>query len=508
MNNCRNPYVFRVLLLAIALCYAVTRSVGLTKLPLFNDEAIYIQWAVGVWRGDPFAPLVDGKLLQVWICSLIVPFAANPLWAARAISVLGGAIALYACFQIGTRLYSRQAGCIAAALYIICPFALFYDRIALPDSLLSAFTALTLLWSIALVQDGKSYCVWLVGLAMAAAILCKVPGLLTLPIPILTALLLGKSHRQTLARSLAFCYCITVAVTALPIVRIVLTTHQYEKSILGENASALIQQIGVNIRTISEWLWFYWTPPVIILAILGFVFALVKLKRENLLLAIVSFLPILTFAVVSKILFARYVLLATVPALVLAGAMVAWVGDYLRASGQNQSMLRSNLMAIVFLVVVGLFARKGDWLLLTRPAAAPLPAAERYQYIEDWPSGYGVAEAADYLRRIAKHTKHGMVVVHHEFTGTTNFGLAVLLMKEKRIAFRQLSIRPDSGITKLVTWSQERPCFIVLNRPALGVGPGEQPDITELLKVADPVASYLKPGSRAAIDVYRVRRPL
>jgi hypothetical protein len=147
-------------------------------------------------------------------------------------------------------------------------------------------------------------------------------------------------------------------------------------------------------------------------------------------------------------------------------------------------------------------------LLLTNPAVAPLPPAERYQYIEDWPSGCGVAEAANHLRRVARFTKSGIVVVHHEFTGTTNFGLAVLLMKEKRIAFRQLSIRAGKEITTLVTWSQVKPVFVVLNRPPLGMVPGEQPDITELLKVADLVASYLKPGGRAAIDVYRVKRPL
>ena len=177
----------------MVLCYLVSRFVGLTKLPIFNDEAIYIQWAVRVWRGDPFAALIDGKLLHVWLCSVIVPFASNPLWAARAVSIVGGAIASYACFHIGARLYSREAGFIAAGLYIICPFTLFYDRIALPDTFLSAFAALTLLWSIAVEQDGKWYDAFLLGLAMAVAILCKIPGLLTLPIPIVTALLLPSS---------------------------------------------------------------------------------------------------------------------------------------------------------------------------------------------------------------------------------------------------------------------------------------------------------------------------
>jgi hypothetical protein len=453
---------------------------------------------------------VDGKLLQVWLCSLVVPFAANPLWAARAVSILGGALALYACFHIGARLYSQNAGLVAAALYVICPFTLFYDRIALPDSLLSAFAALTLLWSIALVQDDRWYYAWLLGLSMAAAVLCKIPGLLTLPIPMLTALLLANRPGRRLARQLALSYCITVALAALPIVTIILTTHQYEKSILGENAAALLAQFVVNIRAIYGWLWFYWTPPVLILVILGLLFAMFKLKRKALLLALASLLPILAFTAASRtlFLFPRYVLLATVPILALAGGITASVADYTGLSGRSQLLLRLHPFSILFLMVVGLFAWRIDWLLLTNPAVAPLPPKERFQYMEDWPSGYGVAEAADYLCRVARSTKGGIVVVHHEFTGTTNFGLAVLLMKEKRIAFRQLSIRAGKEITTLVTWSQVKPVFVVLNRPPLGMVPGEQPDITELLKVADLVASYLKPGGRAAIDVYRVKRPL
>jgi len=451
---------------------------------------------------------VDGKLLHVWLCSFVVPFAANPLWAARAVSVLGGAMALYACFHIAARLYSQKAAFVAAALYVICPFTLFYDRIALPDSLVSAFAALTLLWSIALVQDNRCWYAWLLGISMTAAILCKIPGLLTLPIPILTVLLLAKAHRQRLAQHLALSYCITVALTALPVIRIILTTHEYEKSIVGENAAMLVTQFAANIRAIYGWLWFYWTPPVLILGMLGLVFAMLKLKRETLLLVVASLLPILAFTAGSRILFPRYLLLATVPILVLAGAIAAWIGDYLCLSKRSQWLLRSHRFSILFLMIVGLFAWRVDWLLLANPALAPLPPIERFQYMEDWPSWYGFAEAADYLCGIARSTKSGIIVVHHEFTGTTNFGLAVLLMREKRIAFRQLSIRAGSEITKLIAWSQVKPAFVVLNRPPLGMVAGEQPDITELLKVAELVASYPKPGGRAAIDVYRVKRPL
>jgi len=82
--------------------------------------------------------------LRLWV--------SDPLWVARVLAVLEGAIALYACFRIGARLYDRLAGFLCAALYVMCPFTLFYDRTALADGPLSAFAALTLLWSIAVIR--------------------------------------------------------------------------------------------------------------------------------------------------------------------------------------------------------------------------------------------------------------------------------------------------------------------------------------------------------------------
>lgn len=57
--------------------YAATRFIGLTKLPIFVDEGGHLAWALKVWKGFPFTPLEDGKLLQVWLASLVVPWASD-----------------------------------------------------------------------------------------------------------------------------------------------------------------------------------------------------------------------------------------------------------------------------------------------------------------------------------------------------------------------------------------------------------------------------------------------
>jgi 4-amino-4-deoxy-L-arabinose transferase-like glycosyltransferase len=488
-------------------CYAATRFIGLTKLPIFVDEGIHIGWAVRVWQGFPFTPLEDGKLLQVWLASLVVPWASNTLWAARAVTVLIGGLALYACFQIGARLYSREAGFLCAALYVVCPFTLFYDRMALADGFLSTFAALTLLWSIALVQDKKIHYAVLLGVAMAAAILSKMPGLLALFTPLCTVILLGKPPRVRVAKQLALSYGITLALTLFPIVRFLQTTHQgEEKSLMGEGAAKLVSQFVANTQEGFQWLWFYWTPPILILGVAGFVFAIAKRRREYLLPGIVSLIPLLAFTAGSRIWFPRYLLLATVPVLSLVAGIVTSAAHWKRLSRLSEFKAGRHALSIFLVLLVGLFAWRVDWLLLTNPVRAPLPVVDRVQYIEAWPSGYGVAEAADYLRQEAK-LEGSIVVVHHELGDSTNFGLGAYLTSDKRIFFRQFSIRGSRGISTLVAWARIKPIFVVLASPPLSNVPAEQPDVAELIKVADLVKSYPKPDGKTTIDVYRLKRP-
>lgn len=499
MAKIQNSYVTSVVAGGLVVTYAVSRLIGLTALPIFCDEAIHIQWAEQILQGNLLTPLKDGKLLHVWFIALGLPWVSDPLWAARVLAVLEGAIALYACFRIGARLYDRLAGFLCAALYVMCPFTLFHDRMALADGPLSAFAALTLLWSIAVIQDERRFYVLLLGLAMAGAILCKMPGLLTLLTPVMAAFLLAKPPRIRVVKQLALSYCITLTLVVVPIVIFLLTTRQlHEKSVLGENVWTWMVQVATNVQATYKWLWFYWTPPVLILAVVGFIFAVIKRNREHFLLAATSLVWIFAFIVISRVWKPRYLLPATVPALTLVAGIVTVdiTPRVTRLIGLAQSAAVRAVPGIL-LLVVGLFAWKVNWLLLTNPAQAPLPRVDRDQYVELWPSGYGVAEAAHYLRSLARDYPGGIVVATHDFQ---DFKLKVSLMNEKRIAVRHLNIRGENNMAKLVAWSRRKPTFVVLNRPS-----SEQPDAPELLKVADLVQSFRKPGGQASVDVYRLK---
>ena len=168
----------------LLLAFLAVRTYRLTSLPIFIDESLHLFWSLRVREDlELDRPLRDGKPLQALVTAFTVPGADDPLWAGRFTSVLVGAVGMWAAWQIGRRLFDEATGLTAAALYLACPFTLFYDRMALSDVYLSTFAALTLLASIAVARDPRpAKGLWL-GLALAGCVLAKVPGLMLAPLP-------------------------------------------------------------------------------------------------------------------------------------------------------------------------------------------------------------------------------------------------------------------------------------------------------------------------------------
>src|SRR3990170_2343362 len=128
--------------LFIAAFYFFTRLYNIMSLPIFTDEAIYTRWSQiakndAAWR---FISLTDGKQpLFVWIDMVFMRFVSDPLLAGRLVSVFAGLLTVIGLFFLGKEIFNnKKIGIIAGIIYVIYPFALVYDRMALYDSLVSA----------------------------------------------------------------------------------------------------------------------------------------------------------------------------------------------------------------------------------------------------------------------------------------------------------------------------------------------------------------------------------
>src|SRR6185436_7623182 len=128
--------------------YLFLRLTQIMSLPLFTDEAIYTRWSQiakqdASWR---FISLTDGKQpMFVWWDMIFMRFAHDPLLAGRLVSVVCGLLTMVGLFLLGREIFKNKwVGILSAGLYVLYPFALVYDRMALYDSMVGMFTV----WSL------------------------------------------------------------------------------------------------------------------------------------------------------------------------------------------------------------------------------------------------------------------------------------------------------------------------------------------------------------------------
>jgi len=180
----------------IVLVFFLLRLFHLTILPIFADEAIYIRWSQ-VMRAEPtlrFLPLSDGKQpLFMWLTIPFLKIFSDSLFAGRFLSVLAGFGSLIGLFFVSWSLFKNKwVSLLSCFLYSLVPFFVFFDRLALVDSMLMMFgiwLAFLFLWLVRSVRLDLSL---ISGLVLAGALITKSPAVFfALLFP--SGLLLGKT---------------------------------------------------------------------------------------------------------------------------------------------------------------------------------------------------------------------------------------------------------------------------------------------------------------------------
>lgn len=128
-------------ILILSLCFFLFRTLFLTRLPIFNDEAIYLDWG---WKelsvpGALFYSLMDGKQpFLMWIFGISQMLFSDQLFAGRIVSVLAGFITLLGIYRIAKYIFTQEVAFLASCFYITIPIFSAYDRMALMESSISA----------------------------------------------------------------------------------------------------------------------------------------------------------------------------------------------------------------------------------------------------------------------------------------------------------------------------------------------------------------------------------
>ena len=430
--------------------FLFSRLYNLTAFPTFCDEAIYIRWAQvlksihSLW----WVPLSDGKQpLFMWLTAIALSIFHDPLFAGRLVSVLAGFGEAWLVWRLSKLLHQRHPGLVYFA-YLFLPFFLFFNRLALVDSLLSFWITLSFYLALLLVEKRKNWLAILLGISLGAAWLTKSPGeifLIVVPLAGTLWLLLkqgvGEMRRRSFwlleglfALSSLIAFSLYNLLRLAPVFYMISRRNQdylWDWQYLRQHP---FDPLLAHLSDLSRYYEHYLTWPGMFLALLGLLLLLRKKNWPVSAVLALWWLPVIPMLAVAKVFTARYVLFSAVPLLLFIGTAISWLWRWQWGKGL---ILVATLPALVFM--------RDLWQVNPRLA---LPRDESRGYLEAWTAGEGIRPIARYLQNLPPQTK--VVVGTEGFFGTLPNGLQIYFDQSPNITVIGVGVDIDKIPTSLI----------------------------------------------------------
>jgi len=476
MKNKLIPEVGIVLLISIL--FLLTRIQNLTTLPVFGDEAIYLRWSQIIKSVDTlrFIPVTDGKQpLFMWLTVSFFKIFSDPVFSGRLLSVFAGLLNLITLYIIGRLFISKKAGGLASVIYLLLPFAFFFDRLSLPDNLLSALGSLALLFSLLLAKYPRLDIAMILGSVLGLAWLTKSPAIYFIALSAFSFLLYSKKNIKKIY---------------FPLVSVVISFVIYNILRLGPQFSQIairnrdyvwgisdiifhpLDPFIPHLRDLSALYSQYITLPILIISFLGLYLYRQKLNQKILLTIFCWWLlPLIANMAIAKVFTGRSILF-TLPPLII-----------LMASGLSQFKLSLSKSLIILLIisVPGLFF---NWKLSQQPFKVRLYNTES-GYTTSWTSGWGIREASSYL---INRSKTANVIVGTEgYFGTLPDGLQIYTNNIPRLTVFGVGLDLSTIPEKLINarnYGDE--VYMLFNRSRLKLTPHDS-------SLTTTISTYSKP---------------
>lgn len=501
------PGAWRTGSAALLVAFAVTRLAGLARLPMFVDEGLHISWAMYASQGEHLArPWAHGRAVQVFANAALFPWVGDRyLWASRCLTVAFGAVTLLALLALARRLYDPRTALVAGLLYVLCPMVLFYDRLVMADPVMSTFFALSLLASARAAGSGRIRDGLLAGVPTALTVLSKASGVTLLFVPIAAWLTLSRPLRRGLPALLAALLA-TFGLVARPLWLFMANSRSMAERNVGGGVAGSLERIPRNLAAASDWFLGWWTLPLVLLAVGGALIALGRRSRPGLYLSVVWLLPLAVLVATATFWYPRYILYAAVPGAILAARAVADLVDHsasrlgIRDRGRRLALLG----AAAGLALVP--AMRADRWMWVDPSRTPMPSLERLQFVNGWPSGYGVRETLRFVEEeLARHPEGLTVVVNSRAQITTRVSLGVEFRGAEALRIEDLPLERADVLPLLEEWARERPTLVVVSP----VRPGwERPSPRTWARLGpELVLETRKPNGDLCDRVYRLAPP-
>jgi 4-amino-4-deoxy-L-arabinose transferase-like glycosyltransferase len=396
----------KILLLLFVLYFSI-RLIHLTVLPIFNDEAIYLDWG---WRethtpGLLYYSLYDSKPpLLMWLFGISESFFVDPLFAGRFISVLMGALTLLGIYRISRAYFNKQTAILASLVYIIVPLFVFFDRQALMESAIGAVGVWTCYNLLLMWETKKEKYAYSIGVLLGLGFFIKFSAAIYLFTFcfIMFALLFKNKQKVAIIKK----FCITIGMFCLVIGLLLINPEFW--STLQRNAqySLTLQELALfpvsiwtkNIEINSVIIFFYITPFFSFALLVGIVVLSKKGTQQQRLLLVWLVFCIIVQIFLVRISSQRYVV-AYLPLCVIPAAYALHL-LYVKHKVLGQIILFCTV-AIPACLTIFLISKPQQFILYLSKLN---PYAE-VGYIVGQTSGYGIAEVKNYIDNVSKNQK-------------------------------------------------------------------------------------------------------
>lgn len=399
----KNTLILNKYLVFLTGFYFLIRLINLTKFPIFNDEAIYLDWG---WRethvpGYLYYSLYDAKQpFLMWIFGIMQQLLPDPLFAGRIVSVFTGFITFLGVYKISNKLFDTKAALLSSLTYTLIPLFSFYDRQALMESSISAVG----IWAgyfLLNISEKKyyKYAVFL-GLILGIGFFIKSSAFVFLISFLFSVIYLIKSSLKKLKifeiafLTLFVFFCTVLLLIINPQFWSTLHTNTRFTLTLAEFFSLPINIWISSFFTNLKISFFYLTPLLFIASIIGSVYIFNKTSTHKLfLLYFFTSLLIATLSVKGGS--DRYVI-SFLPFLAICSAY--FLTEMFNKNKFNGYFMGAVLLTIPLLLTLYQIVNFPGYIL----TMGKVSGYSHSTYLNGFTSGYGVNEAVNYFKNLSK----------------------------------------------------------------------------------------------------------
>lgn len=437
-----------LLALILALTYFVLRLIYLDRLPIFTDEAIYVRWSQialndSSWR---FISLTDGKQpLFTWVVMVFLKFIKDPLIAGRLVSVASGFFTMVGLFFLSYELFKNRAvAFLSSILYIFYPFAQVYDRMALYDSMVAAFSVWALYFSVLLVRKLRTDIAYTLGIVIGGGILTKSNAFFSIYLLPFT-LLLFDFRKNLLFKRLfrwvmlaafasAISYVMYNVLRLSPLFQMIATKNAEFVYPLSQWIHHPFTYFASNSSGFISWLSQYLGISYMVLILISLIL-IKKFFKEKLLLTLYFLLPFIAICLFGNVIYPRFIYFMSLFLIPLA----AWGLNYIideairYSSSKNKHMVAKISIPVIVLVFIW-YPGFVSFQFAHDPIHAQIANADSAQYVNSWAAGWGVKESVAYFTKQAQNQK---IFIATEGTfGLMPESMEMYLIKNKNITIK------------------------------------------------------------------------